>query len=69
MQPNAAGVTDTLAAAYAANNQFDLAISHQTRALALAEQERWPDITELEYRLALYQNNQTWSYTSELPED
>jgi len=54
-----ASVLDTLAAAYAADGQFDTAVSLQERALTEAERAEWaPPATAMRGRLAAYRRCQ-----------
>jgi TonB family protein len=53
-------VSEVIAAAHAANQDFRQAIRHQERALGTAEDLHW-NVSVMRERLAAYQSSQTWS--------
>ena len=55
-------VGDALAAAYAANGQFELAIETSNLAIQKAQEKKMPEIAaDLERRKSLYEQKQTYT--------
>ena len=57
---NAAGIRDTLAAAYAEEGRFADAVREQGRAIEMARQEKINDLTDWQDRLHLYERGQPY---------